>query len=215
MSLNYDEKVKDLLSEGVYEVLLTAVDEGKIDQKKAESIAEQLHKSVVGDFRRQVSSDSFDRTDFREILSGWYQYSAFDFTHEEAVKCLIRALKHPNLGEDLLSSKLYQNDSNFFSAGACNPIAKEIEDMEKQKDKKVVLFIGETGVGKSTLCNAITCSQEFKVSSGTESCTQEVRVKEGFFRGDEAKPITIIDTVGFNDGLKESDDSETTALIRK
>ena len=70
MSLNYDEKVKNLLSEGVYEVLLNAVDEGKIDEKNAESIAEQLHKSVVRDFRRQVSSDSFDRTDFREILSG-------------------------------------------------------------------------------------------------------------------------------------------------
>ena len=121
MSLNNDEKVKNLLSEGVYEVLLNAVDEGKIDQKKAESIAEQLHKSVVGDFRRQVSSDSFDRTDFREILSGWYQYSAFDFTHEEAVKCLIRALKHPNLGEDLLSSKLYQNDSNFFFSWRLQP----------------------------------------------------------------------------------------------
>ena len=89
-----------------------------------------------------------------------------------------------------------------------------MEDIEK-KQKKVLLFIGETGVGKSTLCNTIIGSKEFKVSSGTESCTQEVRVKEDFFMGEETKPITIIDTVGFDDASKESDDTETTALIRK
>ena len=106
----------------------------------------------------------------------------------------------------------------IFSAGGCNPIAKELEDMEKmqkEKERKVVLFIGETGVGKSTLCNTIISSEEFKVSSGTESCTQEVRVKEDFFMGNETKPITIVDTVGFDDASKESDDTETTALIRK
>ena len=84
----------------------------------------------------------------------------------------------------------------IFSAGACNPIAKEVEDievedikvegievedieMQKEKERKVMLFIGKTGVGKSTLCNAIIGSKEFNVSAGTESCTQEVRVKEG------------------------------------
>ena len=106
----------------------------------------------------------------------------------------------------------------IFSAGGCNPIAKEVEDMEKmqkEKERKVVLFIGKTGVGKSTLCNAIIGSKEFSVSAGTESCTQEVRVKEDFFMGEETKPITIIDTVGFDDASKESDDTETTALITK
>ena len=106
----------------------------------------------------------------------------------------------------------------IFSAGGCNPIAKEVEDMEKmqkEKERKVVLFIGKTGVGKSTLCNAIIGSKEFRVSAGTESCTREVRVKEDFFMGEETKPITIIDTVGFDDASKESDDTETTALITK
>ena len=146
MSLNYDEKVKNLLSEGVYEVLLNAVDEGKIDQKKAESIAEQLHKSVVGDFRRQVSSDSFDRTDFREILSGWYQYSAFDFKHEEAVKCLIRTLKHPNLGEDLLSSKLYQNNSNFFfQLALATRLPKKSKTWRSKRTKRWFSSLGRPG----------------------------------------------------------------------
>ena len=54
----------------------------------------------------------------------------------------------------------------IFLAGACNPIAKEVEDIEKmQKEKeKVMLFIGKTGVGKSTLCNEIIGSGGFKVS---------------------------------------------------
>ena len=41
------------------------------------------------------------------------------------------------------------------------------------------------------------------------------RVKEGFFTEDKTRPITIIDTVGFDDASKESDDTETTALITK
>ena len=90
-----------------------------------------------------------------------------------------------------------------------------MEKMQKEKERKVVLFIGKTGVGKSALCNAIIGSKEFSVSAGTESCTQEVRVKEDFFMGEQTKPITIIDTVGFDDASKESDDTETTALTRK
>ena len=98
------------------------------------------------------------------------------------------------------------------------PIAKEVEDierMQKEKERKVMLFIGKTGVGKSTLCNEIIGSGGFKFSSGTDSCTQEVRVKEGFFMGFETKPVTIIDTVGFDDASKESDATETTVLITK
>ena len=102
MSLDYDNEVKVLLGDGIYKALLKAVDEGKIDQQKAETIAEQLHPSVRGNFRRQVSSGKgfvFNRTDFREILSDWYMYSAFDLKHNEAVECLLRALKHHNLGK--------------------------------------------------------------------------------------------------------------------
>ena len=90
-----------MLSESIYEALLKAVDESKIDQPKAETIAEQLHPTVIGNFRHQVSSDKgyvFSRTHFREILSDWYTFSAFDLKHDEAVKYLINALKHDNLG---------------------------------------------------------------------------------------------------------------------
>ena len=99
--MSYNAAVKALLGESIYEALLKAVDEGKIDQQKAETIAEQLHRTVVGNFRRQVSSATgyiFSRTHFRDILSDWYSIIAFDLKHNEAVKCLISALKHDNLG---------------------------------------------------------------------------------------------------------------------
>ena len=104
--MSYDAEVKFLLGEGTYKALLKAVDEGRIDHQKAETIAEQLDsesdRNVTGNFRRQVSSDKgyvFSRTHFREILSDWYMYSAFDLKHNEAVECLLRALKHHNLGK--------------------------------------------------------------------------------------------------------------------
>ena len=102
MSLDYDNEVKVLLGDGIYKALLKAVDEGIIDQTIAGLIAEQLHPTVRGNFRRQVSSGKgfvFNRTHFREILSDWYMYSAFDLKHNEAVECLLRALKHHNLGK--------------------------------------------------------------------------------------------------------------------
>ena len=107
MSPCYDAEVIVLLGEGICNALLKAVDEGKIDQQKAETIAEQLHPTVIGNFRRQVSRDSivFSRLHFREILLDWYMYSAFDLKHDEAVKWLIRALKHDNLG----MTKKYKN----------------------------------------------------------------------------------------------------------
>ena len=104
----YDADVITLIGENIHKVLLKAVDDAKIDQKKAEAIAEQLHPTVVGNFRRQVSSDSsvFNRGHFREILSDWYRYSAFDFKHKDAVKCLVNALIHDNVGKNNQKQKL-------------------------------------------------------------------------------------------------------------
>ena len=107
---------------------------------------------------------------------------------------------------------------NNISGGSCKPIAQRIEVMEKkrrEKDRKIVLFIGKTGVGKSTLCNTLVKTDHFQTSSGTDSCTKEVRVKEGFYMGDKTKPITLIDTVGFGDTAEDSDSKETAALIKK
>ena len=97
-----------------------------------------------------------------------------------------------------------------FSVGALNRLAKTIED----KTKKTLLVIGKTGVGKSTLCNTLTGSESFPVSSGATSCTQQVRITDGSLMGDDNQKITIIDTVGFDDAAKDTD-SETATLIKK
>ena len=90
-----------------------------------------------------------------------------------------------------------------------------MEKSRRERDRKVVLFIGKTGVGKSTLCNTLVKTDLFQTSSGTDSCTKEVRVKDGFYMGDKTKPITLIDTVGFGDTAEDSDSKETAALIKK
>ena len=102
MTLSYEKDVKKLLGDGIYNALLEAVDDDKIDQSAAEVIADQLHPNGAVNFRRQLSSDAtpFKRTHFRRILSDWYKCSAFELSHSEAVERLITALKHKNLGED-------------------------------------------------------------------------------------------------------------------
>ena len=97
-----------------------------------------------------------------------------------------------------------------------NPVASKIEEID-QKGKTTILVIGKTGVGKSTLCNVLTGndpdSDVFRVSGGALSCTQEVRLHEGNLLGANGQPITIIDTVGFNDPGKD-EKSETASLIK-
>ena len=90
-----------------------------------------------------------------------------------------------------------------------------MEKKRREKERKVVLIIGKTGVGKSTLCNKLVSTDQFPTSQGTDSCTREIRVQDGFYLGDKELPITLIDTVGFGDKAQDSDSTETTALIRK
>lgn len=55
-----------------------------------------------------------------------------------------------------------------------------------------VLVIGNSGVGKSTLINAVLGKEAAKVGWGPEGTTKELQVY-----GDENDPFRIIDTVGF------------------
>ena len=68
----------------------------------------------------------------------------------------------------------------------------------------ISVFYGESGTGKSTLCNVLAGEKHdsniFPASpyaSGRTHCTSIHT--DAFFAGDNLKPFTIIDTQGFND----------------
>ena len=77
----------------------------------------------------------------------------------------------------------------------------------------VVLVLGKTGTGKSSICNAMAGlppdtedgDEGFCTSIETYSCTENTTVKECCFFGDPTRPIKIIDTPGFDDPRKNHD----------
>jgi len=71
------------------------------------------------------------------------------------------------------------------------------------------LVIGKTGTGKSSLCNVLTGNlpnaKAFPVSSKATTCTQETTFANADFSGVPSKPLSIIDTIGFDDPTKDHD----------
>ena len=74
---------------------------------------------------------------------------------------------------------------------------------------RTILILGETGTGKSSLCNVLAgrkpTSDLFPVSQGTVSHTQKNVYQSIPFGGDEKFYVTAIDTKGFNDSNKTID----------
>ena len=70
--------------------------------------------------------------------------------------------------------------------------------------RKKMLVLGNTGDGKSTLCNILSGYDPnhqsiFPVSWGPNSCTQETKFANVFFNGNKENPISLIDTIGWSD----------------
>ena len=88
----------------------------------------------------------------------------------------------------------------------------------KRNGRKKILVIGNGGAGKSTLCNVLAGddpkSDNFPVSSGVDPKTGYTQLANVFFNGDRGKPISIIDTEGFNsDSDKISDAKIISGLV--
>ena len=66
--------------------------------------------------------------------------------------------------------------------------------------RPTLVILGETGTGKSSLCNRMSgfdaSSDKFPVSSGPASCTQSAVIQDVTFDADENKPVKLIDTMG-------------------
>jgi len=71
-----------------------------------------------------------------------------------------------------------------------------LDQLELGYKDKVIILLGETGVGKSTFINSITQKTECITSHKSNSCTQEIKFVKLFESGYN---FYFIDTPGLND----------------
>ena len=88
--------------------------------------------------------------------------------------------------------------------GSCH-----VRESVRGNNRKKLLVIGKTGTGKSSLCNVLTGNlpnaKAFPVSGKATTCTQETTFADADFCGVPSKPISIVDTIGFDDPTKDHD----------
>ena len=94
-----------------------------------------------------------------------------------------------------------------------------VQQEVRYNGRKKLLIIGKTGSGKSSLCNVITGYDHdadiFPVTSDAESCTQRTKFADVYFNGDNSYPISLIDTIGFDDATKNDDAAIIAELVSK
>ena len=94
---------------------------------------------------------------------------------------------------------------------------KEPWENVKGNERPKILLLGKTGSGKSSLANVLSGNKYndelFQSSAGADSCTQRNEIADVFLMGDTEKPLTLIDTVGFDDKDKDLDDDIISDLL--
>ena len=93
-----------------------------------------------------------------------------------------------------------------------------VEDINGNTFKKV-LIVGKTGTGKSSLCNVVAGKAHdadlFPVSAEAQGCTGTTTFGNVFFNGSRETPVSLIDTVGFDDPERDTDATIISELVIK
>ena len=100
------------------------------------------------------------------------------------------------------------------------PVAKKVEaSFDMAQKQKVVIVLGKTGSGKSSLCNVIAGKdhddKDFPTSGEVTSCTQDINIQKVNFMGEANKPIELVDTIGFDDPGKNDKTDVIAKVIKK
>ena len=71
-----------------------------------------------------------------------------------------------------------------------------LNELEIGPKDRIVVLLGETGVGKSSFINSITNSNECKIGHSSKACTEQIQIVKYFYDGYN---IFFVDTPGLND----------------